>query len=158
MRERLSLRITLAAIGLSLALGTGARAQEHPEHPTKAKMETPAITMAALSQAIQDYVAKDAKLKGGYFLVFDSESKKVLQLKLSKVHEDKLASLGGGVYFACADFNSTDTTVYDLDIFMKSNGRHLETTEVAVHKVNGNPRYNWKEEDGIWKKQPVTGK
>ncbi|MBI5868442.1 MAG: hypothetical protein HZB43_09170 [candidate division Zixibacteria bacterium] len=144
-----------------MALGTGVRAQEHPEHPehpSQAKTEAPAITMAALSQAIQDYVAKDSKLKGGYFLVFDSESKRVLQLKLAKVHEEKLASLGGGVYFACADFNSADTTLYDLDIFMKASGKRLETTEVAVHKVNGNPRYNWKEEGGIWKKQPVAGK
>src|SRR3990172_4083072 len=158
--------VKAATLVLSLVFATGLRAQEHPEHPkgsehpehpSKAQRDTTTITMTALSQAIKDYVAKDSKLKGGFFLVIDPDSRKVLQLTLAKVHEDKLASLGGGVYFACADFNAQDSTVYDLDIFMKSAGRPLETTEVMVHKVNGNPRYTWKEEDGIWKKQPVAG-
>jgi hypothetical protein len=28
----------------------------------------------------------------------------------------------------------------------------MKVTETSVHKVNGQPLYNWKEESGVWKK------
>jgi len=28
-------------------------------------------------------------------------------------------------------------------------------TDTTVHKVEGKPRYNWKEEDGLWKRVAV---
>jgi hypothetical protein len=28
----------------------------------------------------------------------------------------------------------------------------MNVTETSVHKVNGKPLYNWKEEGGVWKK------
>ena len=53
---------------------------EHPEHPKdKAAGE---MTMDALAAAITDYVKRDAKLKGGFFLVYDAVDKKPLQLEL----------------------------------------------------------------------------
>jgi hypothetical protein len=139
-----------------LALGTSAWAQEHPEHPKKEHPEkakaADTMTLDELAEAITLYVERDAKLKGGWFLVYDAVDKKPLMLKLDKVHKEKLASLGGGVYFACADLKSDGGVVYDLDFFMKRGASGIETTEVSVHKKAGQPRYGWKEEGGVWKK------
>ena len=127
-----------------------AQDKEHPEHPEdKAASE---MTLDALAVAITEYVEGDAKLKGGFFLVYDTVDKKPLQLQLMKVHKEKLATLGDGLYFACTDMKAADGTLYDLDFFMKQTDEGIETTEVAVHKKSGEPRYGWKEVDGAWKK------
>lgn len=144
----------LAAAGL--AGGLGAQAQEHPEHPQEHPGSKPraAVSREALGQAIRDYVTKDSKLKGGYFLVWDGVAKKTLVLTLEKVHDDKLAQVSPGVYFACADFKALDGATYDLDIFMAGeSATELTTTEIAVHKENGKERYTWAQEGGLWKKQ-----
>jgi hypothetical protein len=132
-------------------------AQEHPEHPTeKEHPEHPeekteaSLTIEQLAQAINDYVRDDARAKGGFFLVYDPVAKKSLVLTLDRVHEERLSGLGGGVYFACADFTSPEGTVYDIDVFMKEAEAGLEATEVHVHKVDGKPRYTWKEQGGVW--------
>jgi len=133
-------------------------AQEHPEHPKQQQKEHPQkeeagkLTLDELAEAITDYIEHDARLKGGFFLVYDAVDKKPLQLELVKVHKDKLATLGEGVYFACTDMKTPDGTVYDLDFFMKKTSHGVDATEVAVHKKSGTPRYGWKEEAGVWKK------
>jgi hypothetical protein len=133
-------------------------AQEHPEHPTKEHPEHPKdkasteMTTEALAKAITGYIDEDSMLKGGYFLVYDTVDKKPLQLELLKVHDDKLASLGKGAYFACTDMKAADGSIYDLDFFMQQTEHGIETTEIAVHKKAGKARYGWKEEEGIWKK------
>ena len=127
-----------------------AQDKEHPEHPEdKAASE---MTLDALAVAITEYVEQDAKLKGGFFLVYDPVDKKPLQLQLVKVHKDKLATLGDGVYFACTDMKAADGTLYDLDFFMKQTNHGIKTSEVTVHKKSGEPRYRWAEVDGVWKK------
>lgn len=126
---------------------------EHPEHPED-KAPT-AMTVDVLEQAITAYIESDSKLKGGFFLFYDDVDKKPLLLQLQKVHKDKLATLGDGVYFACTDLKASDGTIYDLDFFMQQTDEGIETTEIAVHKKSGNPRYSWKEEDGIWKKVKI---
>ena len=110
------------------------------------------MTVDGLAEAIVAYIDDDSKLKGGYFLVYDSRDKKPLQLNLVKVHIDKLASLGDGVYFACTDMKASDGTLYDLDFFMKQTDHGIVTTEVAIHKKSGKARYGWKETDGTWAK------
>jgi hypothetical protein len=133
-------------------------AQEHPEHPKEQAKEHPEkeeagkMTLDELADAITEYIEHDSMLKGGFFLVYDPIDKKPLQLELVEVHRERLASLGQGVYFACTDMKAADGTVYDLDFFMKKAGPGIETTEVAVHKKSGTPRYGWKEENGVWKK------
>jgi len=128
-------------------------AQEHPEHPTgkksKAKAEAE-VTVADMSKAIKGYCTKDAQLKGGYFLIYDPVNKKTLELTLDKVHEERLSKVSDGLYFACSDFKGTDGKTYDLDFFMKGE-KKLEVSEVSIHKVDGNPRYGWVQEDGLWK-------
>ena len=141
-----------------LVLGTNALAQEHPEHPKEKEKQakrpesTGKMTLDELAVAITQYIERDSKLKGGYFLVYDTEEKQPLLLQLEKVHKDRLSALGGGLYFACTDMKSSGGTVYDLDFFMKRTGPDIETVEVAIHKKAGEPRYGWKEQNGIWKK------
>ncbi len=150
------MKSALAVITLALfALGPGALAQEHPEHPEKKEHPAAAeqkMSLDELADAITGYIEHDAKLKGGWFLVYDAVDKKPLMLQLDKVHRDHLSSLGEGVYFACSDMKSSDGALYDLDFFMKKNEHGIETTEVAIHKKAGKARYDWKEENGIWKK------
>ena len=132
-----------------------AQDKEHPEHPTEHPEEDAAMTVEGLAEAIAGYIESDAKLKGGYFLVFDGVAKEPLQLKLVKVHQDKLAALGDGVYFACTDMKASDGTLYDLDFFMKQTDHGIITTEVAIHKKSGKARYGWKEVDGVWQKAKI---
>jgi hypothetical protein len=128
---------------------------EHPEHPTD-KPKAEGVSMADLADAITDYVKKDAVLKGGFFLVYDTEDKAPLALTLDRVHTERLSRVGDETYFACADFKTADGTVYDLDVFMKGKGKKsLQVTEVTVHKKMGAERYTWFEEGGIWQKKPV---
>ncbi|MCI0329756.1 MAG: hypothetical protein L0196_02220 [candidate division Zixibacteria bacterium] len=157
--KTLGLGVLAAAVGLFLLSGGNVLAQEHPtEHPKakpEAKKTEAALSTADLSKAIKEYVAKDAKLKGGYYLVYDPVSKKTLEMTLDKVHEDRLAKVADGVYFACVDCKATDGKVYDVDIFMKGDKSKLEINEVSVHKVDGTARYGWVEEGGVWNKKPA---
>lgn len=134
---------------------TAASAQEHPtehpsEHPTSKKAT---LTKEVLADAITHYVAGESNLKGGYFLFFDKQQGKPLALTLDKVHKERLATLGGGVYFACADFKAIDGDMYDLDIFMKESKEGLKITDISVHKKSGQARYTWVEKNGIWSKK-----
>lgn len=155
--KNLRYAVVLTLLGAFAMSSGAARAQEHPEHPTETehpehpedKTES-SLTIEQLAKAINDYVTNDARAKGGYFLVYDPVAKKPIVLTLDRVHEERLSSLGGGIYFACADFTSPEGTTYDIDVFMKENETGLEATEVHVHKVDGKPRYTWKEEAGVW--------
>lgn len=161
-------------LAFMLILFAGVYAQEHPEHPTKenAKQEHPAkgsetkaehptsetqkITKESLAEAIENYVNREAGLKGGYFLFFDAQENKPLALKLDKVHKERLAKISDDTYFACADFKNIDGTMYDLDIFMKGHSlADLKVTQITLHKKAGIPRYTWYEEGGVWKQKPV---
>ncbi|MEE9553026.1 MAG: hypothetical protein V3W18_01915 [candidate division Zixibacteria bacterium] len=152
--ESVLMRAFFSVLMLLFVGSVSAIAQEHPsehpsEHPTSDKAE---VSKESLAIAITDYVNNDADLKGGFFLVYDQEQDKALALKLAKVHKERLATLGHGVYFACADFNATDGNVYDLDVFMKDSENGLEVYDISVHKTNGEARYGWVEKDGVWSK------
>ncbi len=51
---------------------------------------------------------------------------------------------------------ATDGTIYDIDFFMAGQPGSMTVTETSVHKINGKPLYNWKEEGGVWKKVRVS--
>jgi hypothetical protein len=137
-------------------------AGEHPEHPkkTESKAEHPehpgaqsgrkTLTADDMAKGIQAYVTQDSALKGGRFLVYDPVQAKVLDLKLTKIHLDKLAQVSAGLYFACCDFTATDGHAYDVDFWMKEGAEGLAVSEIKVHKVDGVPRYAWVEKDGVW--------
>ncbi len=156
--ENILTRIFLTVLVVLITGSVSASAQEHPtEHPSEHPSEHPTsdqaeVTRETLADAIIEYVNNESDLKGGFFLVYDKEQGEALALKLDKVHKERLATLGHGVYFACADFNATDGNVYDLDIFMKDSEHGLEVSDISVHKKNGKARYGWVEKDGVWSK------
>jgi len=132
-------------------------AQEHPEHPTTAGKEMPPpITKAALAHAIRAHVNEVASEHGGAYPLEDEKTGKMLQLKLEKVHQERLARTAPDTYFACVDFGAPDGTTYDVDFFMKgTRADDLEFQKFQIHKVNGEPRYTWYEDDGTWKTKPA---
>lgn len=155
MKTRSLVGMALAVLmpfGAGLALA-GEHPSEHPsEHPQAAHAEQ--VSKDDIADAVTRYVDEDAALKGGYFLVFDSEAGVPLALQMDKVHRERLSRVGPDVYFVCADFKATNGKVYDLDIFMQGPDAHsLAVTEVTVHKEQGQARYNWFEEDGIWQRK-----
>lgn len=144
-------KLTIALAVLSL-LSLRVIAQEHPEHPnssTKAKE----FSVTDLEKRIKKEIAD--KSKDGVFKVEDPELHKTWDLKLDHVHTERLSKLNADTYFACVDMKDPQGKVIDVDFFLKSNGDKLEMTDTTVHKIEGKPRYNWKEEDGYWKRVPV---
>lgn len=151
---------TASAVLLWAVAQPVARAQEHPsghqEHPSANHEKTAEVTQETLAEAIAGYIAKDATLKGGFFVVYDPQDKQAVALTLDKVHKDRLSKVGKGTYFACADFKATDGKMYDLDVFMKESRAGLDVTEISIHKKEGKPRYDWMEENGLWKQKPLV--
>ena len=123
---------------------------EHPEHPTTTK--EPQLTVEELAISIENYIQNDMNLKGGFF-VYDNKNKEILDLTLTKIHKERLSNIGGDTYFACADFSANNGNIYDLDIFMTGKSQdNLVVTEINVHKENGEARYHWENQNGIWVK------
>src|SRR5713101_6441239 len=157
----------LTAASLSMLLmapGWIAAQEKHPEHPKSKGSEHPTekkeagLSKSDLASAIKSWVEKESANNDGWLKVEDPVAHKTLQLKLQKVHEDRLSQVKPDVYFACADFAEKDGTKYDIDVFMQGKTKDdLQKTEVSVHKVSGKERYTWIEENGTWKKKPVEG-
>jgi hypothetical protein len=109
------------------------------------------VSPADISVEIKKDIARKSKKSSDK--KFHTESKgKDLALDLIKVHDDRVSSLGNGKYFACVDMKAADGTTYDIDFFMAGKPGAMKVTETSVHKVNGKPVYNWKEEGGVWRK------
>jgi hypothetical protein len=155
-----------AAIALFFAPASLVRAQEHPEHPTKSAEhpkqgaekkggEAKEVTIADISAGIKKNIdAKSKKSADGKFHVkYQGQD---LALDLIKVHDDRLQNLGGGKYFACVDMQGTDGKTYDIDFFLTGPPGKMKVTETSVHKIDGQPLYNWKEENGKWVKVPIS--
>jgi hypothetical protein len=136
------------------------QAQEHPgEHPQEhpAGTKKSGLSTNDLAEAIQNYVKREAALKGGFFLVYDKGADRTLTLTLERVHRERLSRVAADTYFACADFKSAEGKTYDLDVFMRGPSKDaLEVTEISVHKEDGKERYNWVERNGVWSKVPPT--
>ncbi len=145
-----------------IASGKIVAQEKHPEHP-KSNQEHPTdkkqagLTKAELAAAIRNWVEKESARNDGWLKVDDPVNGKTLQLKLEKVHDDRLSQIKPDTYFACADFVEKDGTKYDIDVFMQGKTKdELRETEVSVHKMNGRERYTWFEENGVWKKKPAA--
>ena len=106
---------------------------------------------AGLKEFINGYSAKSADKK--FHVNYRGKN---LALDLIKVHNDRLSSLGGDKYFACVDMKAADGTIYDIDFLMAGQPGSLTVTATSVHKINGKPLYNWKEQGGVWKKVRVS--
>jgi hypothetical protein len=149
--------VIAASIALFFTPALPIRAAEHPEHPKKTAEhpkkggEEKKVSTAEISAGIKKHIDSETKKsKDGKFHV--KHEGQDLALDLVRVHDDRLSSLGGGKYFACVDMKATDGKSYDIDFFMTGKPGDMKVTETSVHKINGKPLYNWKEEGGIWKK------
>ena len=155
-------------VGLLVAPIVPLIAQDHPRAPQQSQSQQlpqtrtgapqAAMTEATMSDVsnglkefISDYAAKspDKKFHMPY-------QRKDLALDLVKVHDDRFSSLGGNKYFACVDMKGKDGKIYDIDFLMAVQPGKLNVTSTSVHKINGKPLYNWKQENGVWKKVPVS--
>ena len=151
----LTILASVTFVLVSFGLG-GCDKNEHPaEHPEEVAGAA-ALTKGQLADAIEAYVAKEAKLHGGYFVAMDEKTGEELKLKLDKVHRKRLSKVGKDLYFACADFMTDEGKVYDLDVFMKgSDKNNLAFSEFSIHKEAGKERYAWYEQGGVWKKKSL---
>jgi hypothetical protein len=155
-------------IALLLAPALPVPAQDHPRMPAQsqgqqlpqARTGAPQAAMtettmsnvsSGLKEFISGYAAKSPDRK--FHIPFQ---RKDLALDLVKVHYDRFSSLGGSKYFACVDMKGKDGRMYDIDFFMNVQTDKLTVTETSVHKINGKPLYNWKEQKGVWKKVTVS--
>jgi hypothetical protein len=141
---------TAALVALFFAPALPLFAQEHPEHPTNAGKQT-AVTTAAISAGIKKHIATETKKSndGKFHVKYQGKD---LSLDLVRVHEERLASLGGGEYFACVDMKAADGTLYDIDFFLNGKPEDMKVTSTSVHKINGKALYHWKKEGNVWKK------
>ena len=165
MTKRLA---TSVFVGLLLAPIVSVRAQDHPRASQQSQSQqlpqtTKGAPQAAMMQSsmsdvsdglkrfISGYAAKSADNK--FHIPYQ---RKDLALDLVKVHDDRFSSLGSDKYFACVDMKGVDGKIYDIDFFMLVKPGKLTVTETSVHKINGKPLYDWKEEKGVWKKVKVS--
>jgi hypothetical protein len=145
--------ITGAAIALFFTPATLVLSQEHPEHP-QAGGAAKQVSTGDISVGIKKHINIETNKTDGKFRVNYQDQD--LALNLIKVHDDRLQDLGGGQYFACVDMKGTDGKTYDIDFFLTGEPGNMKVTETSVHKINGKPLYNWKEENGKWNKVPVS--
>ena len=115
---------------------------------------TKEVSKADISAGIKRHIDNDRRKSSDKEFHVNYRGKD-LALDLMKVHDDRLSNLGGGKYFACVDMKATDGIIYDIDFLMAGQPGTMWVTETSVHKVNGKPLYNWKEEGGVWKRVRV---
>jgi hypothetical protein len=158
---------TCVLIALLLGPALPVRAQEHPRAPQQSQPQqlpqtTKGAPQAAMMQASMSDVSDGLRrfISGAAAKSADKKfhmpyQRKDLALDLVKLHDDRFSSLGGDKYFACVDMKGAGGKVYDIDFFMVVQTGKLTVTETSVHKINGKPLYNWKQEGGVWKKVKV---
>ncbi|PYJ79648.1 MAG: hypothetical protein DME69_03790, partial [Verrucomicrobia bacterium] len=145
-------------------------AGEHPSLPQQQPLQQlPQGTTTSQQGSAQTMEVSSADISAGLKKYIDSYARKSadkkfhvryrgkdLPLDLIKVHDDRLSSVGAGKYFACVDMKGTDGRIYDIDFLMALRPDKLNVTETFVHKINGKPLYNWKEQGGVWKRVRVS--
>ena len=146
--------IVAASIALFSASTALVFAQEHPEHPTSGGAKKQ-VSTADISAGIKKNIDAETKKSsdGNFHVKHEGQD---LALDLIKVHDDRLQDLGGGKYFACVDMKAGDGKTYDIDFFLTGQPGSMKVTDTSVHKIDGKPLYNWKEENGQWKKVPAS--
>jgi len=152
--HRLKGVLTLIAV-LALVAAGAARAQEHPKEHPKEHPTAKAIATADLEKAIRANIDEAAKANNGKFPAKDDVLNKTWQLTLVRVHTDKLTQLDASTYFACVDFKADDGTLVDVDFYFKDDAGQLKRTDTTVHKINGQPRYNYEKKGDFWVRVPV---
>jgi len=154
MISRLIITVAIALFFTPAALVSAAEHPEHPEHPQKGKAGKKQVSKSDISAGIKKNIDAETKKSsdGKFHVNYQSQD---LALDLIRVHDDRLSDLGGGKYFACVDMKGTDGKSYDIDFFLTGQPGTMTVTETAVHKIDGKPLYDWKEDNGKWHKVPA---
>ena len=152
--------IIAAAVALFFTPAARVLSQEHPEHPTKGTAAKKGgaekrVSTTDISTGIKTNIGAETKKSsdGKFHVQHEGQD---LEMDSVKVHDDRLQDLGSGKYFACVDMKGTDGKTYDIDFFLTGQPGKMTVTDTAVHKVDGKPLYNWKEENGKWNKVPTS--
>ena len=121
--------------------GKAAGAQEHGG-TTQAK----APSNEDIRNAMKSYVEAESKKTGGNFEVLDPDTNETRKLQLIRVHER--VGKTGDYYYSCADFKDVDSgELLDLDLDVEDQQGKLKVADVRVHKVGGEERYTYDEND-----------
>jgi hypothetical protein len=132
---------------------------EHPVSPQQTTSSREGDTQplvvsdAEVFAGVKKYIYTHAQKSGDKKFHIQSSGKDVA-LDLITIHADRLSDLGGNKHFVCVDMKAANGATYDVDFFISVRSGTLSVTEASVHKINGRPLYNWKEENGISKKVP----
>lgn len=124
-----------------------AAAKEHggttQEHAGQAVQVEPSAKQ--IRQTIKSYVRGVAK-KQGAFSIDDPMTGTTRQLEFVRVHER--VGKTGSLYYSCTDMRDTQTgELLDLDFDVEATGEQLEVVDQRIHKVNGQARYTYDEQD-----------
>jgi hypothetical protein len=134
---------------------------EHPVSPQQTTSSREGDTQplvvsdAEVFAGVKKYIYTHAQKSGDKKFHIQSSGKDVA-LDLITIHADRLSDLGGNKHFVCVDMKAANGAIYDIDFFILVRSGRLSLTDASVHKINGKPLYNWKQQDGIWKKVPVS--
>ena len=148
-------RLIVAAVIAFFISAAPIFAQEHPEHPQKGANAAKRVSTGDISAGIKKNIDAQSKKSADakFHVKYQSQD---LALDLIRVHDDRLSDLGGGKYFACVDMKATDGKTYDIDFFLTGQPGEMKVTETSVHKIDGKPLYDWKEDNGKWHKVPAS--
>ena len=145
----------VAALAVAFAVAGAARAAD-PD----------TLSSPEIRSAMARIVERDQALHGGYFLFWDARTSHAWRLKLQSVH-DRVAFIDSPVarrmlsengivprtraeelvYFACNNFVSAEGMPVDVDVWMARSGDKLSPIKFMIHKVNGKPRYTFKNDE-----------
>lgn len=126
---------------------TTAPAQEHGGTTTPPATAAAPVAPSAetIRQAIRDYDAQIEAAQGA-LKIADTVTGQTRSLTLERVHER--VGKTGGTYYACADMIDTATgDQVDVDFDIGEESGQLAVVDVRIHKVNGEPRYTYDDQD-----------
>ncbi|MCH8904671.1 MAG: hypothetical protein IIA45_12245 [Bacteroidetes bacterium] len=123
--------------------------------PDEDETEADILTAEVVAAVVTSYIKKSSEKNKGYFMVEDRVNSNTLKLKMKKVHDDELRSVGNRLYSICVDFESRDGTKYDIDMLLGGDTKeNIKTMHMLVHIDGGTERFTWNETDGLWKATP----
>jgi len=153
--------MTQLSVGLANAGEHGGQEHGGQEHGGKGSMKAEAKgsgsakgsmkessepSKEAIRDAMKTYVMAKAATTGGFFTVQDVDTGKARRLSLVKVHER--VGKTGASYYSCADFKDADSgEMLDLDLDVMDHHGMLMVTDVRIHKLEGEPRYTYDDQD-----------
>ena len=118
----------------------GVATHEHGGQAVKAEPSAKQIR-----QAIQDHI-RLAEREDGTFTIEDELTGATRTLSLVRVH--RRVGKTGELYYSCTDMRDAAAgELLDLDFDVEAAGRQLEVVDVRIHKVEGEARYTYDEDD-----------